>query len=79
MKCLSLLAAGLLVGAAVLQISTPASGQGDGWITLLDSARMGDWDEVGKANWAMKDGALAADKLDGKDPAYLVSKNTYKD
>ena len=79
MKCLRLLAAGLLVSAAVLQISTPASSQGDGWITLLDSARMGDWDEVGKANWAMKDGALAADKLDGKDPAYLVSKNTYKD
>ncbi len=27
----------------------------------------------------MKDGALTADKLDGKDLAYLVSKNSYKD
>ena len=27
----------------------------------------------------MKDGALTADKLDGKDIAYLVSKNSYKD
>ncbi len=40
---------------------------------------MGEWDEVGKANWAMKDGALTADKLDGKDISYLVSKNSYKD
>src|ERR1700726_4934490 len=40
---------------------------------------MGDWSEVGKANWAMKDGALVADKLDGKDLSYLVSKNSYKD
>ena len=79
MKCLSALAAGVLLGAAILQISTLASAQSDGWITLVDSSKMGEWHEVGKANWAMKDGALAADKRDGKDPAYLVSKNTYKD
>ena len=78
MKQLSILAAGLLIGAAALQFSTTASGQ-DGWVTLLDSTKKGDWDEVGKANWAMKDGALVADKLDGKDLSYLVSKNTYKD
>ena len=79
MKRLSISAAGLLLGAAVLQFSTIASGQSDGWVTLVDSSKMGEWDEVGKANWAMKDGALAADKLDGKDLSYLVSKNTYKD
>src|SRR5262245_44239780 len=27
----------------------------------------------------LKDGALMADKLDGKDPSYLVSKDSYKD
>ncbi len=44
-------------------------------MTLLDSSKMGDWTEVGKANWAMKDGALVADKItEGKDPSYLVSK-----
>src|SRR6266700_2831647 len=75
----STLAAGLLAGAAALQFSSMASGQSDGWVTLLDGTRMGDWTEVGKANWAMKDGALVADKLDGKDPSYLVSKNSYKD
>jgi hypothetical protein len=78
MKRLSILAAGLLVGAAALQYSNVASSQ-DGWVTLLDSSKMGDWTEVGKANWAMKDGALAADKLDGKDLSYLVSKDSYKD
>jgi hypothetical protein len=79
MKRWSTLAAGLLVGAAAFQFSSIASGQSDGWITLLDGTKMGDWTEVGKANWAMKDGALVADKLDGKDPSYLVSKESYKD
>jgi hypothetical protein len=78
MKRLSILAAGLLVGAAALQYSNVASGQ-DGWVTLVDSTKMGEWDEVGKANWAMKDGLLTADKLDGKDLSYLVSKTSYKD
>jgi hypothetical protein len=78
MKRLSVLAAGLLLGGAVVQVSSAASSQ-DGWVTLLDSSKKGDWTEVGKANWEMKDGALAADKLDGKDLSYLVSKDSYKD
>jgi hypothetical protein len=78
MKRSSTLSAGLLIGAAAL-FSGAASGQSDGWITLLDSTKKGDWTEVGKANWEMKDGALAADKLDGKDLSYLVSKDSYKD
>ena len=80
MKRLSILATGLLIGAAALQFSSVASGQGVGWVTLVDGTKMGDWTEVGKANWAMKDGALVADKItEGKDPSYLVSKNSYKD
>jgi hypothetical protein len=79
MKRVSTLAAGLLIAAAVLQFSSVASGQGDGWVTLVDSTKMGDWTEVGKANWSMKDGALVADKLDGKDLSYLVAKQSYKD
>ena len=80
MKRLSILAAGLLIGAAAVQFSSVASGQSDGWVTLVDGTKMGDWTEVGKANWAMKDGALVADKLtEGKDPSYLVSKDSYKD
>jgi len=68
-----------LVGAAVLQYGGLASAEDDGWVTLLDSSNKGDWGEVGKANWEMKDGALTVDKLDGKDIAYLVSKTSYKD
>ena len=80
MRRLGIFAAGLLIGGAAFQFSNSAFGQSDGgWITLLDSTKMGDWDEVGKANWAMKDGALTADKLDGKDLSYLVTKNSYKD
>src|SRR6195952_5959249 len=81
MKYALTLATGLLIGAAALHWSGTVSGQTDaGWTTLVDSTTMGDWSEVGKANWAMKDGALTADKItDGKDPSYLVSKNSYKD
>jgi Domain of Unknown Function (DUF1080) len=80
MKQLSTFAIAIVIGASALHYSNPVSGQSDGgWVTLVDSTKMGDWDEVGKANWAMKDGALVADKLDGKDPSYLVSKKTYKD
>jgi hypothetical protein len=80
MKRLSILAAGLLIGATAFQYAGVASGQSDGWVTLLDSTKMGDWDQVGKANWEMKDGVLTADKLlEGKDPAYLVTKGSYKD
>jgi hypothetical protein len=77
MKKLSTLAAGLLIGAAAF--SGMASGQSDGWVTLLDSSKMGDWDRLGDANWKMTDGAVVADKMEGKDPAYLVTKTSYKD
>ncbi|WP_024514180.1 DUF1080 domain-containing protein [Bradyrhizobium sp. Tv2a-2] len=62
-----------------MQFATMAAGESGGWITLLDSGNKGEWSEVGKANWTMKDGAMTADKLDGKDPSYLVSKDSYKD
>jgi hypothetical protein len=74
---LKTLAAATLVGAASLYAGA-ASGD-DGWITLLDSTNKGDWSEVGKANWEFKDGAMVADKLESKDPSYLVTKTTYKD
>jgi hypothetical protein len=80
MKHLSAVAIAVLIGTGAFHFTNPVSGQSDGgWITLLDSTKMGDWEEVGKANWAMKEGALVADKLDGKDASYLVSKNSYKD
>ena len=72
MKKLPVLAIGLAAAMATLNWSQTASGQSDGWVTLLDGSKMGDWTEVGKANWAMKDGALVADKLDGKLPQEVI-------
>src|SRR3954465_6728729 len=80
MKRIAAIAAAAAIGFVALQYPSPASSQSDGWVTLLDNTKMGDWSEVGKANWAMKDGALTADKItEGKDPSYLVSKASYKD
>src|SRR4026208_1884186 len=39
MKRLSILAAGLVIGAAALQFSSVASGQSDGWVTLVDGTK----------------------------------------
>jgi hypothetical protein len=74
---LKVIAAALALGAAAFCAGS-ASGD-DGWKTLVDNGKKGDWSEVGKANWEMKDGILTADKLDGKDLAYLVSKDNYGD
>jgi 3-keto-disaccharide hydrolase len=80
MKRVAVIVAGIAIGFAALQYSKPASSQSEnGWVTLLDNTKMGDWDRVGEANWEYKDGVLAADKLGGKDPAYLVTKESYKD
>ena len=78
MKRIATVAAAALIGAAVVQYAGLAFGD-DGWVTLMDQAGKGEWGEVGKANWTFKDGLLTADKLDGKDLAYLVSKVPYKD
>jgi hypothetical protein len=80
MKRITVIAAGIVIGITALQVSKPASSQSEGgWVTLLDNTKMGDWDRVGDANWEYKDGVLVASKLASKDPAYLVSKESYKD
>lgn len=50
---------------------------GEGWVTLLDSKTMGDWNQVGESNWRLEDGAVVADKA-GKAPGYLVTRTPYK-
>jgi 3-keto-disaccharide hydrolase len=74
---LKTIAAGAVIGAAV--VCSGSALADDGWITLLDNGKKGDWNELGKANWELKDGVLTADKHEGKDLGYLVSKNSYKD
>ncbi len=58
---------------------TAASQTGDGWKQLFDGKNLGDWDQVGEANWRVEDGAIVADKLTSKGAAHLVSKEKYKD
>ena len=83
MKRPSILAlfAGLFAFAAVLVHlpSTASSQTGDGWTQLFDGKNLGDWDQVGEANWRVEDGAIVADKLTSKGAAHLVSKAKYKD
>jgi hypothetical protein len=80
MKRICALAAASALGLAALQYSQPASSQSSGgWVTLLEGQTMGDWLRVGDANWTPTDDGLIANQLVGKDPAYLVSKNSYKD
>lgn len=69
----------LLLTAGALAL-TPASAQsGEGWVTLLDSKNMGNWNQLGKTNWRMEEGAAVADKKTSKGPAYLVSTESYED
>jgi hypothetical protein len=75
---IGLLTFGLSLG--LFQYAGTASGQsGAGWVTLFDGKNLGDWNKVGETNWRVEDGAIVADKRTSKGPAYLLSKNKYKD
>jgi hypothetical protein len=73
-----MIACALLAGFTAFALPRPAVSQ-DGWVSLVDGAKMGDFDRVGEANWRAEDGAIVADKKTGKDAAYLVTKVPYKD
>ena len=71
---------GLTVAVVVAGLAPPSAGQaGPGWTILVYDKTMGEWNKVGETNWRMEDGALVADKRTSQDPAYLVSKEKYKD
>jgi hypothetical protein len=58
-----------------IHLPQPAAAQsGDGWTQLFDGKNLGDWSMVGETNWRVEDGAIVADKVTSKTPAYLVSK-----
>jgi hypothetical protein len=68
----------MAIAASVALLSVAASAQDPKWTTLVDGKSMGNFDRVGAANWRVQDGAIVADKLEGKDPAYLTTKMPYK-
>ena len=50
-----------------------------GWTPLVDGTRgMENFNRVGDTNWTASDGAIQASS-GGKDPGYLVSRNSYRD
>ena len=62
----------------VLLLSGCATG-GSGWVTLIDGARgMENFNNVGTANWQVKDGSIYADRS-VKDAGYLVTRKAYRD
>ncbi len=71
-----------ILAAAVLAVvlsSCATGGGGGGTVTLVDGTRgLENFNRVGEANWTATDGAIQATQ-GGQTPAYLVSKNTYKD
>ncbi len=69
---MSALALSLISGQAMAQSN-------GGWVTLLDSSNMGDWGRLGAANWRLENGAVVADKKEGKESGFLVTKQPYKD
>jgi Domain of Unknown Function (DUF1080) len=65
---------------AALAITGCASmGGGSGWTTLVDGEKgLENFNRFRTANWTATDGAIQATQ-GGKEPAYLVSKSSYKD
>ena len=54
-------------------------GSSGNWTTLVDGTKgLDNFNRVGEANWSASDGAIQASQ-GGKDAAYLVTKNSYKD
>ena len=73
----SVLIAAISLVATLSGCST--GGGGAAWTTLVDGTKgLDNFNRVGEANWSATDGAIQASQ-GGKDPAYLVSKNSYKD
>ena len=65
------------IAAAALLAGCATMGDSAGWATLVDGAKgLDNFTRVGDANWTAVDGALQATQ-GGKDPAYLVSKQSY--
>lgn len=66
------------LGFGVIALPGAANSQ-DGWVTLMDGTKLGDWEQIAEANWRLEGGVVVVDKLAGKNTSFLVTKETYKD
>ena len=69
----------IAIVAGLALVSVASFAQDPKWTTIVDGKSMGDFTRVGAANWRVEGGSIVADKLEGKDPAYLVTRQKYKD
>jgi Domain of Unknown Function (DUF1080) len=67
--------AAVFIASAALWQTNPASGQGEGWVTLFDGQHLDHWNAIGDANWQLIDGEVWAHRGNG----FLVSKDTFTD
>ena len=72
-------ALGSLAAALALAACAGMHGAGSGgWETLIDGERgLENFDRVGDADWHAADGAIVADRKEGKASAFLVTKKSY--
>ena len=75
----ALASSALALVVAVAAAPAARAQEGPGWKVLLDGTSLDGWNKVGESNWRIEDGAVVADKRTSKDPAHLVSKDSYKD
>ena len=69
----------LLAAAAAVALGGCATQGAGGWTTLVNGTNgLDNFNRVGDADWRGTDGAIQATQ-GGKDPAYLVTKSTYRD
>jgi hypothetical protein len=78
MKRLSVIVTGLIVIAMGLGGCATGGGSG-GWVTLFDGRDTKQWYDIGGGNWRIEGGVLVADGKKGKDNAFLVTHQFYKD
>jgi hypothetical protein len=78
MKSWFSLAGACAFALAGLWYPQPASAEGN-WTTLLDASKFSEWGHTGDGNWRVEDGVIVADKKEGKEASYLVSKDDYTD
>jgi len=77
MKRLTAFAAGVLFVAGLWGCATGPSA--DGWIALFDGRDTKQWYDIGGGNWRIEGGVLVADGKKGKDNAFLVTNDFYRD
>jgi hypothetical protein len=77
MKRFTAVITGMLVGAGLAGCATgPSAG---GWVALFDGRDTKQWYDIGGGNWRIESGVLVADGKKGKDQAFMVTNQFYKD